>query len=271
MEWRKLKNIILLMLLALNTALAILVMGPKLSDRYRAVQADREALIFLQGKGISVDESRIPDPGSLTPKVVERDRKEEERIADLLLGADSQCQTQGGGVDRYMGENGMMQFHSDGSFWAQLEPSAFPLNGNPSVAALSVLEQIGFVGEATEWEDGAVTVVQSWDGIPLFQQKATVEWDRTGVTGITGGRRLHGVPTEDYGRTTIDLATALIDFYNGLNRMGDVCSRVDEIFPGYISATALDRQMTLTPVWRVTTDTGVYQLDLVSGTLDRVG
>jgi len=49
-----------------------------------------------------------------------------------------------------------------------------------------------------------------------------------------------------------------------------VCSRVDEIVPGYLSATSLSRQMELTPVWRITTDTGAYQLDLVSGELERV-
>jgi hypothetical protein len=29
--------------------------------------------------------------------------------------------------------------------------------------------------------------------------------------------------------------------------------------------------MTLTPVWRVTTDTGTYQLNLVDGGLERMG
>jgi hypothetical protein len=55
-----------------------------------------------------------------------------------------------------------------------------------------------------------------------------------------------------------------------LNRLGDVCSRVDGIEPGYLSVTSLSRQMELTPVWRITTDTGAYQLDLVSGEVERV-
>ena len=49
-----------------------------------------------------------------------------------------------------------------------------------------------------------------------------------------------------------------------------MCSRVDEIVPGYLSATSLKRQMALTPVWRITTDTGAYQLDLVTGKVERV-
>ena len=92
-----------------------------------------------------------------------------------------------------------------------------------------------------------------------------------GIMAISPGRRLYGTPAADAGRMSIDRATALIFFYNGLSRMGDVCSRIDHIEPGYISATSLNRVMTLTPVWRVTTDTGTYQLDLVGGDLERVG
>ncbi len=109
-----------------------------------------------------------------------------------------------------------------------------------------------------------------WQEVRLFNRQATVLWDDTGVREIAAGRRLYGVPVVDYGRKTIDQATALIDFYNGLNRLGDVCSRVDEIVPGYMSVSSLSRRMELTPVWQIKTDTGAYQLDLVSGELERV-
>ena len=51
--------------------------------------------------------------------------------------------------------------------------------------------------------------------------------------------------------------------------MGDVCSRGDAIIPGDLTASSLNKVMTLTPVWQVKTDTGAYQLDLVSGKLER--
>lgn len=270
MEWRKLKNIILLILLGLNVALALLIGGPALSDSYRATQADREAVAFLEQKGITVEEKSIPSTEELLPKIVQRDREQEAQLARQLLGEDVEQHAQGGEVYRYTSARGTVQFHSDGSFWASLAPEAFPLNGNAREAALTVLERLGFSGQVEE-EEQRLTVCQTWDGLPLFNQQATVVWNETGVTDITAGRRLYGTPLVDNTRQTITLATALIDFYNGLNQMGDVCSRVDAIMPGYLSATALNRPMTLTPVWRVTTDTGAYQLDLVSGALDRVG
>ena len=60
MQWRKIKNIILLILLGLNLALALLIGGPALSDSYRQVQAKRDAIAFLEKKGIWLDESQLP-------------------------------------------------------------------------------------------------------------------------------------------------------------------------------------------------------------------
>lgn len=272
MEWSKLKNIVLLILLGLNLALGILIGGPALSDRYRESQATREAVTFLEQKGILMQDTQLPDPAQLPARVVFRDREEEARLARALLGEDAQQEARGGEVYRYTGKAGVIRFHSDGSFWGQLTPGAFPIGDSPEQAVLDMLKILGIEGEILpSQETGTVTVRQVWEGAHLFNQQIVVLWDHTGITEITSGRRLYGLPEEDLSRQTITLATALIDFYNGLNRLGDVCSRVDEIVPGYLSATSLTRQMELTPVWRITTDTGVYQFDLITGNVERAG
>ena len=271
MEWRKLKNIVLIILLALNLALVALLGGPRLSAYYRQTQADRAAVEFLEKKGIGVPEEIVPDTRSAQPQIAQRDQGEEARLAAQLLGEDVEQEARGGEVYRYTSPRGVLQFHSDGSFWAELEEEAFPLEGGGQAAALGVLEKLGFSGEVIEQGSRSVTVRQSWSGGALFNQQATVLWSQTGITEITSGRRLYGVPVRDTTRESIDRATALIGFYNGLNQMGDVCSRVDAIVPGYLTVTSLNKEMLLTPVWQVTTDTGAYRLDLVSGELERLG
>ena len=271
MEWRKIKNIILLILLGLNAALALLIGGPALSDHYREIQAKREAITFLAQKGIQLDESQIPDPLQLPARTATRDREGEARVAGSLLGENTEQEARGGEVYRYTSPAGMIQFHSDGSFWAELTPGVFPVGERPEDAVLELLKKLEFdVQIVSEAREDTVTVRQVWEGAHLFNQQAVVRWDNRGIVGISSGHRLYGVPQEDPGRETITMATALIDFYNGLNRLGDVCSRVDEITPGYLSTPSLNRQMELSPVWRITTDTGAYQLDLVNGDVERV-
>ncbi len=271
MEWRKLKNIILIVLLALNLALAGLIGGPRFSAYARQGQAQREAILFLEQKGIGVAEELIPAVEGHQPLTAQRDRQAEGEMARLVLGEDAVAEQQGGEVYRYVSDKGVIQFHSDGSFWAEFVPEHFPVNGDGKAAALAVLEQLNISGEIIREGENDLTVRQCLERGCLFGQQATVTWTREGLSGISNGRRLYGTPAADTGRESIDRATALIAFYNGLNQMGDVCSRIDRIEAGYLSATSLDRVMTLTPVWRVTTDTGTYQLDLVMGTLERMG
>ena len=270
MEWRKLKNIVLLILLALDLALVALLGGPRLSAFYRQSQADREAVEFLEQKGIGLSESVIPDNSQFQPQIAQRDQEEEGRLAAQLLGENVTQEARGGEVYRYTSQKGVVQFHSDGSFWAELEERAFSLEGGGQNAALEVLDKLGFSGEIVEQGVRSITVRQSWAGGSLFNQQAPVFWNQTGITEIAAGRRLYGTPVRDTSRASIDRATALIDFYNGLNQMGDVCSRVDAIVPGYLTASSLNKVMTLTPIWQVTTDTGAYRLDLVSGELERL-
>ena len=271
MEWRKLKNIILIILLALNLALAALLGGPRLDAYTRTAQAEREAVLFLEEKGIGVSLDQLPGGEELQPLQAERDQQMEEDLARALLGEETLREVQGGEVYRYVSEKGLIQFHSDGSFWAEFAPSCFPLEGDGHRASMAVLEQLGFSGEVMEEGEDFLTLRQCLEQGCLFNQQATVTWGKEGLSGISSGRRLYGTPVVDTGRESIDRATALIAFYNGLSRMGDVCSRIDRVEPGYVSAASLNRMMTLTPVWRVTTDTGTYQLDLVSGELERVG
>lgn len=269
MEWRKLKNVVLIILIALNLMLAVLIGGPRLGSAYQQAQGRANAVAFLEGKGIHLANVTVPDPLELLPMVVERDMEAENRLAGQLLGEEVRRESQGGDVYRYTSPLGTVQFHSDGSFWARLEPTAFPIENDPE-AALRVLRKLDFEGTVTAQYDRQATFRQSREEAALFFTQATVVWDEAGITEIAGGRRLYGTPQDDPTRAVVDQPTALIDFYNGLNRLGDVCSRVDLITPGYTATVSLNKLTMLNPVWRVTTDTGVYQLDLVTGELARV-
>lgn len=269
MEWPKLKNIILLILALTNLCLLIFVVQRELRDSQLQHQARREAIQFLENRGVAVEEEQVPQTMELSPQTVERDLEEEARLAAALLGQEAAAEDRGAGVYRYSSADGSIQFHSDGSFSAQLSPGAFPLGEDREKDCLEILAKLDFQGELLEEKENALVFRQLWEGYPLFTQQVTLEVTEGCLTAMTSGRRLVGEPAEDESRHTISVVTALIDFLNGLNDLGDVCSRIDAITPGYVAATSLSGPMTMTPVWRVTTDTGAYQLDLLAGELGR--
>lgn len=270
MPWTKLKNIILVILVITNAALLALVAGPAIQSSRVDSRAREDAIRLLQGRGVQVEESAVPETIALLPRVVERDLSVEERAAAALLDGPVTAEARGGEVYRYYNENGFLQFHSDGTLSAQLEPGRFPLGENPAAGCAALMEKLGVRGTVAEEAEETLVFRQEWEGWPLFTQQVTLVCQDGCLSAIAGGRQLVGRPQEDASRTTLTVATALIDFLNGVNALGDVCSRIDAIEPGYVAASSLSGPTVLTPVWRVTTDAGAYQLDTVTGAVSRV-
>ncbi len=270
MPWSKIKNIILVILAVTNLALLVLVGGQAIRGSRLLSQAREDAIQFLRNRGVEVDEEIVPQSMELRPQIVERDLAGEERAAAALLGSPMTAESRGGEVYRYFNEKGSVQFHSDSTFSAQLEEGAFPLGGSRRESCLELMGKMGFQGVVLSEEGDELVFRQTWKGNPLFSQQVTLVCQGGNLTAMTSGRQLAGRPQEDAARESITVATALIGFLNGVSALGDVCNRIDMIEPGYVAAASLSGPIVLTPVWRITTDTGAYQLDTVTGGVTRV-
>lgn len=274
MEWSKVKNIILVILTITNLVLLVFVLYREARDQNQQQQARSDAILFLQKNGITVEDSVVPQSMELLPMQAARDVNGERRIAQTLLGENMSVQARGGEVYRYESPLGWLQFHSDGGFQGEFSASAFPVEGQTRAEhAEEFLHRLGFAGQELEAEEGTggtLTLCQVWKNIPVFNLQATLEYEGNSLVGITASRRLFGEPVALSASQPVTVATALAWLLTELNELGDVCSRIDGITPGYVSAASLAGTMTLTPVWRIATDTGDYQLDTVSGALSRV-
>lgn len=270
MEWSKLKNIVLLLLAVTNLCLLAFVIHREWREEQQLREARAQAITFLQQRGVQMDEERVPEKTNLAAQTVEREQEMEQAGAAALLGEDMQSSEHSGGIRRYESGKGFVQFHGDGSFSAEFSSGAFPLGEDREKSCRELLEKLGFQWELLSTEEDRLTFRQKWKGAPLFDQRATLVCSGDCITAITGGKRLMGEPAADEGGQPITAATALFDFYNGLGALGDVCSRVDRIETGYVSTVGLAGPFTLTPVWRIHTNTGRYQLDALSGGLSRL-
>ena len=268
MPWTKLKNIILLILVLTNLCLLGLVVGQNIQSSRQLSQTREYVLHFLRERGVEVEEEVVPQSIQLTPQVSERDREEERAAAAGLLSGPVEEESRGGEIYRYFNGNGSIQFSSDGSFSASLEPGVYPVGQDRAETCLSALETMGFEGLLIEEGEEGLIFRQSWNDIPIFSHQVSVTCTAGSVSAISG-HRLMGQPRADATRQTITAATALVRFLNGVSALGDVCNRIDAIDQGYIWSATLSGVVTMTPAWQITTDTGVYQLDAVTGSVKR--
>lgn len=267
MPWRKLKNIILLILVLTNLFLLSLVIHQNLQNSRQNSQTRENTILFLTQRGVQVEEKDIPQRMELLPQSVERDLKGEQEAAVSLLKGDVVTEARGGEIYRYYNDRGWIQFHGDGSFSAQLEPGVCPVE-NQEADCAAVLAAMGFEGELLEETEESLLFQQIWNSVPVYSQQVMVACVEGSVSTISG-QRLLGEPKWDSTRETISVSTAMVRFLNGVTAMGDVCNRIDQVAEGYVCSATLAGSMALTPVWQITTDTGVYQLDAVTGAVRR--
>lgn len=114
-------------------------------------------------------------------------------------------------------------------------------------------------------ETVTVTFFQNWEGTPVFSCEAVFSY-QDGELRQIDAQRLSGTAQQAAGgETLLSTATVLIRFLAGINDGAvRVCTEIQDMTPGY--QANLSRPVTyLSPVWRITTDTGVYYMDGVTG------
>lgn len=274
MEWSKLKNVMLLMLVCVNIILLMLVGAQeRKASRYQD-ETRQAAQAVLEQSGISFLVEEFPEDLDLPVLTVTRDRDSEAAVAEALLG-EVTLQSESEVRPRYTGPGGTAEFSMNGSFTATLLPGRWTRTGGQDLEAAGrlCLDAIGFHGTLTSLEtDGSestATYCQLWEGMPLFSCVLTLSWEGDDLVRIEG-QRLSGTAERAAEEDLLSTPTLLVRFLEGINQGGYVCSRIDSMTSGYLTKGTA-RQVQLTPVWRFVTDTGTYYVDALTGAFTPLG
>lgn len=271
MEWPKLKNIIILILLLVNGFLLVLVVG----QEYRVSQYEHSALTqagqVLAQNGITVEEDLLSRASrdSLVPLTVQRDLQAEMDIVQTLLGTQAVRTDQGSGLYGYDSDQGSALFRANGDVSFTLLNC--PLNGQaPSDHAAALLDKMGLEGEElslhTNGDRTTVSFLQILNGIPVYSCWLTFTYDSGSLQSISG-TLVAGSVTPVSDSSALDLPTALISFLRGVLDRGDVCSAILDLQLGYRSGQTFGSDIQLIPAWLITTNISSYYLDAATGEL----
>jgi len=274
MEWKKLKNLIILILLVVNGFLLVLVgfrWGESAS--YERAALEQTVQVLEQG-GIRVELDAVSDGAGLAPVSAERDLDREAKLAQALLGQETQGENRGGGLYLYRGETAEVSLRVGGELSASMAESERWHTDDPEDHAAELLEQMGIeaqqTGADTRGERTAVRFRQLWEGVPLFSGQVEFIYEDGFLNAIHGTLLTAGQSVREPGQV-LTLPTALMRFSEEIAAAGDVCSAIRSMEPGYRGTVqSLSGGVRLAPVWLVSTDTANYYLDCAAGTLTRV-
>lgn len=278
MEWPKVKNIIILILLLVNGFLLLLVGGQQQKVRNYEKAALTRAVQVLEQNGITVSDEALDQaaegaPASMTAG---RDPERENAIAAALLGADTVCTDQSGGLYVYSGSGGTAIFRANGDFAITLSDSPDGLTDEAAQShSDALLKDMGLEGEFTGMERNGeyqrYIYRQLLEDLPLYNCAIIFEYCDGRLLTIRGALLACGEPVESVeGGEPISISTALIRFLEGILDRRDLCSAVTAIRPGYLSTQSFGSTAYLTPVWLVSTDISDYYLNGITGELTTV-
>lgn len=271
MEWSKLKNIILIILLITNLFLLGLVGLQEWNASRHRIQAREDALKVVERSGIRMKEEALPEDRLLPVATVERDRGEEAKLLTPLLGEVTETAL-GGGQYFYTGEKGEAYLRNRGDFTVSLPSGAYPLEGEMREHAVNTLSLMGFQGVVADCvgdgEAGKVTLVQMWNQVEVHTCQVTALYEGGSLVSITGNR-INGTPVSG-GGVELSAVTGLLRFLEKFGDTGDVCSEVLAMRAGYQLSASLSDSSVLVPVWYVLTDTGSYLLDMTGNQLRKL-
>lgn len=263
MEWSKIKNIILLILLGLNLILLIIVGDQQYQSDQVARNTRFQVLQTLSRNGVSVSEEILPENTTLPVLQVEGDPFLSIN-AQALLGP---C-TQNESTDAravYSSARGTAELYSSGRFLVQANAglrTASP--GEEAAAGQEALEQLGLTVRMLEQreENGLVTVTycQLWEDVPIFDALCAAVFEDGELLSLSGQRVSGTASTLEVWRLT-DVPTTLIQFLNWKNEERLVFSSITSMEAGYQFSNG--RTALLTPVWCITTETGCYTVDTI--------
>lgn len=255
MEWKRVKNWLLVLLAAADLILALSV-GRQLLQQKNIVRAATEnAVSVAEKRGIRLEsEAVFSMPEKTQSYRAERSDALESGAALRLLGENELIQP-GGGVAIYTGPAGEVSFRRGGALEMRLRERA-------QAEPVELLESAGLSMEGvTLTIDGGETVLyQRHGGLPVFNCQLTCRAENGAFTA-RGRWLLTGEPlSEDSGINRAQLVLALCDLLEE--------HRLDRAYgleAGYYLQSEDARTVLLIPVWAVDTAQGRLYLNCLTG------
>ena len=263
MQWDKVKNVLIAILLVINLFLLgnLAVKGWQSHSRGRELEEDLRTLI--SGRGIELDAGfALPEDITLPELSLDRSRAEEEAVAAAMLGADVERTEQEDGTVRFESDEGTLSWQADGRMQGAcaLHENAPTSTAEALEQARRLLNQWGFQAEQPVWtaEDTVVTLSGSIAGLPVHNRRITLDLSDAEQVCVSGMWSF-GTPYTTANGISISCsaADALLQFAAESGGTGTIRS----MRAGYRMQTDSSRRIRLTPTWKIVTDSGEYLLD----------
>ncbi|MGN1002402.1 MAG: hypothetical protein ACI4PC_06485 [Oscillospiraceae bacterium] len=274
MDSSKIKNILILVLLLVNAFFLAVLIRDGAEERRSQAETAGELRTILEGVGITADQDL--DFFREAPKkcTLLRDSQAEQRKVGAILGSVT-AEDLGGNILYYSSASGKASLRGTGEMDMIFSGGSIGDGGKPERAAVRLLNKAGFdVDESSasvnaSGENSSVTLCFAWEGYPIYNARVCLDYSGGRLQMLTGTRPFDTVSSTDAG-DVMNCVSAVMRFVELVKSDGLICSRLEEVEPGYIMSVEVSGESDLTPVWKIVTDTGNIYINALTGKTETV-
>jgi hypothetical protein len=266
-QWDKVKNTLLVILLAVNLFL-LSSLGVKLwQSRQRDEQLEDSLRTLTAAHGLTLDEAfSLPRDRLLPQLMLDRSRAEEEAVSLSMLGEDAVRTELEDGAVRFESEKGALVWGTDGTVQGECRTETeTPADAREmEQTAQRLLSAWGLLEENSVLtaETASAVLTGTVAGMPVHNRQLTLELEEE--RAVLSGVWSFGTPytTAQESGTVCAAADALLAFAEQTEEP----ARVLSMTAGYRLTVDSSRRLRLMPTWKITTDLGEYLVDCAKKT-----
>lgn len=274
MDTSKIKNIIILILLAVNVFLGAALLSDRVQARSARTSAWEAAVEAVERVGINVSEEI--SGGIDTPAVysLRRDMESEYGHLEGVLGKLS-ANDLGGNIWFYSSADGQASVRGTGECDILFSSEVFAAGHDAEKTAVKLLKSLGMETDedsARSYYAAGGRVVElgcTWQGRRVYNAQMSFTFSEDYLLMVSG-TRLFDQSVQESSEGALDELSVLMRFVEVVGEQGFVCSSLSELEAGYIFSVTVSGEGTLIPVWRFGTDTGDVYINALTGRVETV-
>ena len=274
MDRSKLKNIIVLILLALNLFLLAAVVSDNSQSGHVRRQAWQSAVSALEGVGVSVSDNVDGAIDAPLMYTLRRSASVERAMLERLFGRVS-AEDLGGNIWYYNSAKGQASLRGSGETDMLFSSGVWSMGRDSTRAIFRLMEKLGLsydeeslVGDSED--EGKYTVNCAWKGGRVYNAPLTFYFSGDNLMMVTGTRVFDEVE-ESRGEGVMAELSAMMRFYEIIIGEDWSCTVLEDLDVGYVQSVTVLDESTLTPVWHFSTDTGSLYINAVTGRIETLG
>ena len=266
MKPSRIKSTVIVILALVNVCLLILLVSRRAQERVSRSHTVAQLIRLYSESGVELPASLVPSE-ELRLLAVDpaRDLSAEAAFAEDLLGP-CVSEEMGGGIYRYVGENGQCLLRASGTVEAALDRAV----DDPEAFCEALFGAHGYtvLYSALSGGSGTVAAVRALPDATVFNAELTLTFEQNRLLSAAG---FFIPPAGSAGERGggISGVTALVYFLDYSKRSGEVCTAITGVQGGYLLQNTASVSQRLIPTWYVSTDVNQYYVNSITGEVTR--